>query len=79
MEKQPSRGVIIKTRPEKYHQIHRRILTPKCDPNKAAVQLNEVALQRGRSNINKSSKTPSKRVPAKDYTHLYSKILISLK
>ena len=39
MEKQPFRGAIIKTRPEKYHQIHRRTSTPKCDTNKAAVQL----------------------------------------
>ena len=39
MEKQPSRGAFIKTRPEKYDQIHRRTPTPKCDPNKAAVQL----------------------------------------
>ena len=39
MEKQPSRGAIIKLRPEKYHQIHIRTPTLKCDPNKAAVQL----------------------------------------
>ena len=38
MEKHPSRGAIINTRPEKYHQIHRRTPTPKCNPNKAAVQ-----------------------------------------
>ena len=37
MEKQPSRGCIIKTGPEKYPQLHRRTPTPKCDPNKAAV------------------------------------------
>ena len=39
MEKQASRGGIIKTRPEKYHQIHSRASTPKCDTNKVAVQL----------------------------------------
>ena len=39
MEKQPSRGDIIKTRPKKHHQIYRRTPTPKCDPNKVAVQL----------------------------------------
>ena len=39
MEKQPSRGAIIKTLPEKYHQIHRRTPTLKCDPSKSAVQL----------------------------------------
>ena len=39
MEKQPSRGAIIKMRPEKYHQINRRTPMPKCDPNKAAMQL----------------------------------------
>ena len=39
MEKQASRGGIIKTRLEKYHQIHRRAPTPKCDTNKVAVQL----------------------------------------
>ena len=39
MEKQSSRCAIIKTRPEKYHQIHRRTPAPKCDTSKIAVQL----------------------------------------
>ena len=39
MEKQPSEGAIIKKRPKKYHQIQMRTPTPKCDPNKATVQL----------------------------------------
>ena len=39
MEKQSSRDATIKTRPEKYHQIHSRTPTPTCDPNKATVQL----------------------------------------
>ena len=48
-------------------------------PTKPPCSFNEVALQRGRSNINKSSKPPSKRAPRKDCTCLYSKIQINLK
>ena len=73
MEKQPSRGVINKTRPEKYHQIHRRTPTPKCDPNKAAVEL-EWSRTPMRVFQHKSAKPPSKRAPPNDCTRLYSKI-----
>ena len=48
-------------------------------PTRPPCSFNEVALQRERSNINKSSKPPSKRAPPKDCTRLYSKIQISLK
>ena len=34
MEKQASRGDFINTRPEKYHQIHRRAPTPKISKKK---------------------------------------------
>ena len=29
MQKQPSRGALMKTCPEKYHQIHKKTPTPK--------------------------------------------------
>ena len=39
LRKQPSRGVVKKMRSENMQQIYRRIPMPKCDFNKAALQL----------------------------------------
>ena len=38
-QKQPSRGVLIKSCPENKQQIYRRAPMPKCDFNKVADQL----------------------------------------
>ena len=46
---------------------------------KPPCSFNEFALQRGRSNINKSPKPCSKRAPPKDCARLYPKIQINLK
>ena len=48
-------------------------------PTKPPCSFNKVALQRGRSNINKSPKPPSKRALPKDCARLYSKFQINLK
>ena len=39
MQKQPSRGVLVKRYSGNMHQIYRRTPISKCDFNKAAVQL----------------------------------------
>ena len=79
MEKQPSRGAIIKTRPK--NNTKSTAEHPcRCEtPTKPPCSFIEVALQRRRSNMNKSPQTPSKRIPPKDCTRLCLKIQINLK
>ena len=79
MEKQPSKGAIIKTRPKSTTKFTGEHSSRSATPTKSQCSFIEVALQRGRSNINKSPKPPSKRAPPKDCTRLYSKIHINLK
>ena len=79
MEKQPSRGAIIKTHPEKYHQIHRRTPMPKCDPNKVAVQLYRSHTPTRALQHKQIPKNTLKKSTPKDCTHSYSKIQINLK
>ena len=81
MEKQPSRGAIIKMRPEKYHPTKSTGEHPcqNATPTTPPCSFIEVALQRGPFNTNKSSKALSKRAPPKDSTRLYSKIQINLR
>ena len=79
MEKQSSRGAIIKMHPKSTTKSTGEYPRQSATPTKFPCSFIEVALQCGCSNINKSPKPPSKRAPPKDCTHLYSKIRINLK
>ena len=52
IQKQPPRGVLRKRCPEDIQQIYRRTPMPKCDSNKFAKQLYEIALRHGCSPLN---------------------------